>query len=99
MPTATLRPPEKCLNFYRNRQAFLILKTLAFILSSIFDLPSSFVSFASSRFHPPFSLFPLPSSFFLLPSSFCYMSRELLQNVRVLDPVSGSDRIADILIA
>jgi len=27
------------------------------------------------------------------------MSRELLQNVRVLDPVSGSDRIADILIA
>ncbi|MEG4916707.1 dihydroorotase [Microcoleus sp. B7-D4] len=26
------------------------------------------------------------------------MSRELLQNVRVLDPVSGSDRIADILI-
>jgi len=27
------------------------------------------------------------------------MSRELLQNVRVLDPVSESDRIADILIA
>ncbi len=27
------------------------------------------------------------------------MSRELLQNVRVLDPVSDSDRIADILIA
>ncbi len=27
------------------------------------------------------------------------MSRELLQNVRVLDPVSGTDRIADILIA
>src|SRR4028118_2252876 len=43
--------------------------------------------------------FLLPSSFFLLPSSFCYMSRELLQNVRVLDPVSDSDRIADILIA